>query len=178
MLNLGILLKPYLKSKILNKIKIKKMILDSRKITKNDLFIAILGNKIDGRKFINQAIINGASAIIAESNSLDIKPYIMIKDNIPIIFLSKLRKKLSFIASNFYKNPSRNLKIIAVTGTNGKTTVVNLIAQWTKFLGEKSAIISTIGNGINNKLIKTDNTTDSAINIQKFLKHFKKKNLL
>lgn len=169
-LYLHYLLSSYCKFNILNKIIVNNIVLDSRKVKKGDIFVAIIGNKLDGRNFIEQAILNGAVAILAESNIN--KSYMIMKKNVYVIYLTKLSEKLSSISGRLYQNPSEKLKVIAVTGTNGKTTITHLLSQWSNFLGEKSAVIGTIGNGLNNNLIHTNNTTDSAIDIQKFLHSF------
>ncbi|MBK4775594.1 UDP-N-acetylmuramoyl-L-alanyl-D-glutamate--2,6-diaminopimelate ligase [Candidatus Pantoea edessiphila] len=150
--------------------------IDSRKIKKGDLFVAVLGCFVDGRNFISEAIRNGAVAVLAESydrSNGKIDNY----SGIPIIYLSELNKKLSTLGRIYYENPGKKQKIIGVTGTNGKTTVTNLLSQWVKLLGEKSAIMGTMGYGLVGNLNKTYNTTESAINVQKILYLLDKENV-
>lgn len=92
-----------------------------------------------------------------------------------IIYFFKLSENVSIIASRFYKKPGRRLKIVGVTGTNGKTTVTQLINQWSEILGKKTATMGTLGNGFYNALYATQNTTSSAIFIHSFLSMVSKK---
>ncbi|WP_085247261.1 UDP-N-acetylmuramoyl-L-alanyl-D-glutamate--2,6-diaminopimelate ligase [Gilliamella mensalis] len=154
--------------------------IDSRKVEKNDVFVAIKGHTVDGRAFIPQAILAGAVVVLTETNrkSNDLKiGYIKQDDKsiIPQISVFQLSQRLSLIANDFYHSPSKKLSVIGVTGTNGKTTVTQLIAQCVKLLNEKSALMGTIGNGIYNQLEPSANTTASAIEVQTLLADFVKK---
>ncbi|QJC28996.1 UDP-N-acetylmuramoyl-L-alanyl-D-glutamate--2,6-diaminopimelate ligase [Enterobacteriaceae endosymbiont of Plateumaris rustica] len=175
-LNLLELLNNHISDYKISNIFINKIVLDSRQIKgKNCLFIAIKGCKLDGKIFIDDAIKNGAVAIITYSDN-NTSPYnIIFKNNIPIIFLSNLQKKISFFAGKLYNHPSYKIPVIGVTGTNGKTSITNFLMQWINLLGKKAAICSTLGNGFYNNLITTNNTTDSAIDIQYTLKNFLEK---
>lgn len=168
------LLKTWIPSYNIPKKKVKNLKLNSKKIKKGDLFIAIIGYQYDGRKFINQSIEKGAIAVVAETEHRKNEGCIYYRNTIPIIYLFKLRKKLSKIAGIFYNHPSKNLRLIGVTGTNGKTTITHLLKQWTYFIGDKLAVIGTLGYGTYNKLIPTKNTTSSPIEIQKYLYQFLK----
>ncbi|VFP86247.1 UDP-N-acetylmuramoyl-L-alanyl-D-glutamate--2,6-diaminopimelate ligase [Candidatus Erwinia haradaeae] len=143
--------------------------LDSRKVMSGDLFVAINGHKIDGRNFIAQAISKGAVAVVAEAKGYTQHGEIQYFCNIPVTYIENLTQSLSKIAGFFYQNPGLQLKLIGVTGTNGKTTVTHLLAQWVQLLGSVSAIMGTLGNGLYGCLALTDNTTDSAIDIQNTL---------
>ncbi|MWN31830.1 MULTISPECIES: UDP-N-acetylmuramoyl-L-alanyl-D-glutamate--2,6-diaminopimelate ligase [unclassified Gilliamella] len=154
--------------------------IDSRKVEKGDVFVAIKGHTVDGRAFIPQAISAGAVVVITEtnrkSNNLNIE--YLEQDNksvVPKISVFQLSQRLSLLANDFYDSPSKKLSVIGVTGTNGKTTVTQLIAQCTTLLNNKTAILGTIGNGIYNKLESSINTTASAIDIQSLLADFVKK---
>ncbi|WWO98977.1 MAG: UDP-N-acetylmuramoyl-L-alanyl-D-glutamate--2,6-diaminopimelate ligase [Candidatus Dasytiphilus stammeri] len=136
-------------------------------------FFAIKGHQLDGRNFISQAIAKGVRAVIADT---DDELEIVYLKNIPIIYLPNLEKYLSEIASRFYDNPGQKLCIVGVTGTNGKTTTTHLLSQWIELLGEKSAVMGTLGNGLYGNLIPTKNTTDSAVDIQRFLNFLVEKN--
>ncbi|MXP51144.1 UDP-N-acetylmuramoyl-L-alanyl-D-glutamate--2,6-diaminopimelate ligase [Pantoea sp. SoEX] len=151
--------------------------LDSRTVKKGDLFIAVLGHYTDGRNFIQEAIYNGAVAVLAEAGNNVSNGKIIYINGVPIIYLSELNKKLSTLGKIYYRNPGQKQKIIGVTGTNGKTTVTHLIAQWIQLLGEKSAVMGTMGYGLIRNLKKTNNTTESAINIQKLLYILNKQNI-
>ncbi|NUF27708.1 UDP-N-acetylmuramoyl-L-alanyl-D-glutamate--2,6-diaminopimelate ligase [Gilliamella sp. ESL0254] len=153
--------------------------IDSRNVKKNDVFVAIKGHSVDGRAFIPQAISAGAVAVLVETNSKlsDLKIDYLEHDNlfvIPQISVFQLSRRLSVIANDFYHSPSKKLSVIGVTGTNGKTTVTQLIAQCTTLLNDKTAILGTIGNGIYNQLEPAVNTTASAIDVQSLLSDFVK----
>ncbi|WP_348769591.1 UDP-N-acetylmuramoyl-L-alanyl-D-glutamate--2,6-diaminopimelate ligase [Buchnera aphidicola] len=90
-------------------------------------------------------------------------------NNIPIISFFRLSQQLSNLAERFYNKPSSRVKVIGVTGTNGKTTVTQLINQWHELLGDKIATMGTLGNGFHKSLKPSDNTTASTIDIQSFL---------
>ena len=111
---------------------------DSRKIEKGDLFVAINGLVSNGHEFIDKAIGNGARSVVCESlpdNLIDGVTYIEVDNS---------SKALAIMASNFYENPSENLKLIGVTGTNGKTTVASLLYQLFKKAGYKVGLLSTV----------------------------------
>lgn len=154
-------------------IPLKQMKLDSRKISKNDLFIAIVGHKSDGRQYISQAIAQGAAAIIAEAKGICKHGNIEIRDNIPIIYLNNLADQLSILAGDFYHHPSQQLTVVGVTGTNGKTTITQLLAQWTQLCGHQAGVMGTLGNGFLNNISPAKNTTGSAVDIQASLFQFK-----
>ncbi|MFP3014381.1 MAG: UDP-N-acetylmuramoyl-L-alanyl-D-glutamate--2,6-diaminopimelate ligase [Arsenophonus sp.] len=156
---------------------LREITLDSRNVTKGDLFLAVRGNKTDGRKYIYQAISQGASAIISEAQEEIESGTIKYIDNVPVVYINDLNNKLSFLAGEFYQHPAERLLLIGVTGTNGKTTITHLIAQWTKALGEVSAVMGTIGNGILGQISPSKNTTGSAIDVQAELKSFLDKNV-
>ncbi|OCG08106.1 UDP-N-acetylmuramoyl-L-alanyl-D-glutamate--2,6-diaminopimelate ligase [Gilliamella sp. wkB178] len=157
---------------------INHLCMDSRMVTKNDVFVAIKGATVDGQTFIPQAIISGAAVILIEtprkSDNLKINYIKQDEKLIPQVKVFNLSKRLSVIASEFYDFPSKKLSVIGVTGTNGKTTVTQLIAQCTTLLCEKSAILGTIGNGIYNHIQPSINTTASPIDIQTLLADFVK----
>lgn len=126
---------------------------DSREIGNNDLFIAISGTSIDGSEFIGNAIDNGATAIICS----DIPKHL--DKNVTYIKSSDLRSVLSIISRNFYDKPSTKLKLIGVTGTNGKTSVVSLLHQLFSNLGHSCGLISTVENIIVDQKITSTHTT-------------------
>ena len=126
---------------------------DSREIGNNDLFIAISGTSIDGSEFIDNAIDNGATAIICS----DIPKHL--DKNVTYIKSSNLRSVLSIISRNFYDKLSTKLKLIGVTGTNGKTSVVSLLHQLFSNLGHSCGLISTVENIIVDQKITSTHTT-------------------
>lgn len=174
--NLRNLLKKFRFKNIPNII-LKDITIDSRLVKKNSLFLAIKGNKLDGYNYILEAINNGSVAVLAEANESSKSGYIQYFLSVPIIYIKNLKNEISFISSKFYQHPAKKMKLISVTGTNGKTTITYLISQLANYIGKKSAIISTIGNGFLDNIKNTENTTDSAIEIQKNLKLFHKNNV-
>ncbi|WP_331828412.1 UDP-N-acetylmuramoyl-L-alanyl-D-glutamate--2,6-diaminopimelate ligase [Candidatus Blochmannia sp. SNP] len=148
--------------------------LDSRDVVLGNLFVAVKGCRTDGRLYINCAIKKGATAVLLDSwnNTTIYKKYSHNKNEIPVIYVNHLSQHLSDIAGIFYNHPSRFLNLIGVTGTNGKTTVTHLLANWVQLLGEKSAVMGTLGNGVLDSVSLSDNTTCSAIDTQKILAQF------
>lgn len=137
---------------------------DSRKIEENDVFIAIRGAISDGHEFIETAINKGATAIICDTFPEKIiagVTYVQVKDT---------NKALAFMASNFYGNPSSNLKLVGITGTNGKTTIASLLFQLFKKAGYKVGLLSTVKNVVDEVEYKSLLTTSDSITINKFLK--------
>ena len=153
-----------LKYKILKNIESEKpqgIEYDSRKVKKGDIFVALEGAVVDGHSYIEQAVENGATIILV-SKEVELKypvTYILVED---------LRKNLGFIASNFYDHPEKKLKIIGVTGTNGKTTTTYMLE---KLLGEnKIARIGTVEYKIADEIIEAPNTTPESLDIIKICK--------
>ena len=140
-----------------------KVCFNSKEAINDSLFVAIKGLDLDGNKFIDSAINKGAKVIITEHIPNNLKKqitYVQVKD---------ARKSLSVISSNFYDNPSSKIKLIGVTGTNGKTTVVSLLFQLFKLMGYKCGMLSTIENKINNYSEQSTLTTLDALSINHFL---------
>ncbi|MGD6858434.1 MAG: UDP-N-acetylmuramoyl-L-alanyl-D-glutamate--2,6-diaminopimelate ligase [Enterobacteriaceae bacterium] len=172
--------KIYLKNllSIFKNIKIKNTIIkniktDSKLIKNKDLFISTKCFENNKKNIIN-SLDNGASAALVSTDIKSKNNKVIFYKRKQIIFVYKLNKYLSKIFSIFYKNPSKYMKVIGVTGTNGKTTVSNIILQWINLLGKKSATIGTIGNGIFNKIKQTDYTTDLPSTVQRTLNDFRK----
>ncbi|TAE45758.1 MAG: UDP-N-acetylmuramoyl-L-alanyl-D-glutamate--2,6-diaminopimelate ligase, partial [Cytophagales bacterium] len=142
---------------------------DSRKITENSLFVAIKGTLTDGHQYIDKAIELGAKAIIVE----DMPTKII--ENITYLKSQNTAKALGILASNFYDNPSSKIKIVATTGTNGKTTVSTLLFKLFKELGYKTGLLSTVQNQINDDIFPTQLTTPDALTMQFLLSEMVKK---
>ncbi|WP_036300568.1 UDP-N-acetylmuramoyl-L-alanyl-D-glutamate--2,6-diaminopimelate ligase [Methylotenera sp. L2L1] len=142
---------------------------DSRQVVPGALFLAYPGVHSDGRKYIAQAVAAGASAVLWENQDFVWDAAIKVAN----LGVSQLKKQVAQIAAEFYQYPSRNLDVIGVTGTNGKTSVSQWIAQAMQALGKKTAVIGTIGSGFadagGNGLVETSNTTPDAILLQKML---------
>ena len=131
----------------LAKLNLSQMTLDSRAVKAGYLFVALKGHQVDGRQFIPQAIANGAAAVLFEADSAAQHLQQSEQNGVSQIGYFQLAEHLSEIAGAFYQNPSDKLTLVGVTGTNGKTTVAQLLAQWTQILGRTSAVMGTIGNG-------------------------------
>ncbi|WP_392566784.1 UDP-N-acetylmuramoyl-L-alanyl-D-glutamate--2,6-diaminopimelate ligase [Utexia brackfieldae] len=156
---------------------INNLIIDSRKIQLNDIFIALKGHHVDGRNYIDQAVLSGAVAVLCESDSpqqdKQIRFYHSAQNQcVPVVYLAQLSERLSAIAGFFYQQPSKQMTLVGVTGTNGKTTITQLLAQYVQLLGEKSAVMGTIGNGLYGQLTPSQNTTMSAVEVQATLASF------
>lgn len=141
---------------------------DYRKVEKGSLFVAIKGYEADGHKFINQAIENGAKAIIFEEGA-DYKEFINHKD-VTFIMAPNTRLALSLCSCNFYDNPSKKMKIIGVTGTKGKTTTTFMIKNILEKQGKKVGLIGTIAIYIgDNKVKNSERTTPESNKLQEIL---------
>jgi UDP-N-acetylmuramoyl-L-alanyl-D-glutamate--2,6-diaminopimelate ligase len=136
---------------------------DSRKVKKDSLFIAVRGTAVDGHNFITQAIETGAIAIVCEEIPT------MQLENITYVKVKNANYALGIIAANFYDNPSQKLKLVGVTGTNGKTTTVTLLYNLFKSLGYTVGLLSTVKNKINNEELVATHTTPDAISLNKLL---------
>ncbi|MDF0708073.1 UDP-N-acetylmuramoyl-L-alanyl-D-glutamate--2,6-diaminopimelate ligase [Flagellimonas okinawensis] len=136
---------------------------DSRKIEMDDVFVAIRGTLTDGHQYIQKAVDSGARAIVCEE-----LPELMV-NGVTYLQVDDCNSALAVIASNFYGVPSKNLKLIGVTGTNGKTTVTTLLYNLFKKAGYKVGLISTIKVLVNDQEYKTTHTTPDAIAINGYL---------
>ncbi len=157
---------------LFNNIKLNDMTLDSRSVKTGCLFVAVKGHSADGRKYIAQAVQAGASAVLAECEEATQHLQVRLADKVPVISYFQLPQHLSAIADKFYGEPSQKLTLVGVTGTNGKTTVSQLLAQWMHILGRKPAVMGTIGNGLFGQIKAAANTTGSAVEIQASLADF------
>ena len=145
-------------------IAIEKMAFDSRQITANDVFIAIRGSVSNGHDFIEKAISLGATAIVC-----DVFPEIMV-DGITYVQVKDTNKAMAFMAANYFGNPSQNLKLVGITGTNGKTTIASLLYQLFKKAGFKVGLLSTVKILVDEKEYPATHTTPDSITINHFLK--------
>ncbi len=137
---------------------------DSREIAMDDVFVAVRGLLSDGHDYIEKAVNSGAKAIICEE-----LPEQMVNE-ITYVEVRNSNSALAIMASNFYENPSKNLKLVGVTGTNGKTTVSSLLYQLFKKAGYKVGLISTIKIMVDDTEYKTSHTTPDALKINHHLR--------
>lgn len=137
--------------------------IDSRKVAPGTLFIAMEGSLVDGHDFIDQAIENGATAILLE------KLPDVLKEDTTYVKVENSRKMASFIAAEFFGQPAQKMKVVGITGTNGKTTVATLGYQLTKALGFKAGLLSTAGNWIDEIPHDATHTTPDPVQLQYWL---------
>ncbi len=144
--------------------------LDSRQVRAGDLFIAIQGSRVDGQKFAADAIARGAKAVLVESTSQQAAGTVSVDGAVPVIAVANLPARVSEIAGRCYGHPSTALRVVGVTGTNGKSTTVSLIAQLYQADAGRAATIGTLGVEVDG-IVKNDfgMTTPDAVLCQKFL---------
>ena len=137
---------------------------DSRAVEINDVFVAIRGTLVDGHNYINKAIAQGARAVICET-----LPETQ-EAGVTYVEVKSTNKALAFMAANYYGSPSENLKLVGVTGTNGKTTVTTLLYQLFKNAGFKVGLLSTVKVLVDNVEYKATHTTPDSLSINNYLK--------
>ena len=136
--------------------------IDSRKVSEGSCFIAIKGSITNGHEFIESAIAKGANVIVCEEEPVDIKNALFIKvENCGIA--------AGIMSHNFYGQPSNKIKLIGVTGTNGKTTVATLLFKLYSALGNKCGLISTVQNQVADEILPSTHTTPDAISVNELL---------
>jgi UDP-N-acetylmuramoyl-L-alanyl-D-glutamate--2,6-diaminopimelate ligase len=143
---------------------ITSIVFDSRKVEKDCLFVAVRGIQTDGHAYINKAIDSGAVAIVCEEFPTERS------ERIIYIKVSDAGEALGIISSNFYDNPSEQIKLIGVTGTNGKTTTVTLLFRLFRSMGLKAGMLTTVRNQINAEEIPATHTTPDAVELNKLLR--------
>jgi UDP-N-acetylmuramoyl-L-alanyl-D-glutamate--2,6-diaminopimelate ligase len=143
---------------------VDKIEFDSRQIKTNDVFVAISGTITNGHKYIEKVIEDGATSIVCE-----VLPEIL-EDGVTYIEVANSSQALAYMAANYYEHPSENLKLIGVTGTNGKTTVTSLLYQLFKKAGYKVGLLSTVKIMVDNKAYRATHTTPDSFTINKYLK--------
>ena len=137
--------------------------IDSRRIEDGHLFIAIPGTQTDGHKFIPKAIEQGATAVLCEYFPNKREP------GVTYIAVDSTENEVGKVATAFYGNPSRKLKLVGVTGTNGKTTIATLLYNMFRKFGHKCGLLSTVCNYIEDKAIPADHTTPDPIELNHLL---------
>jgi UDP-N-acetylmuramoyl-L-alanyl-D-glutamate--2,6-diaminopimelate ligase len=145
-------------------IAINKMDFDSRKIEANDVFVAIRGTISDGHDYIEKAITLGAVAIVCDN-----LPEVL-ANGITYIQVKDTNNALAFMAANYFGNPSQNIKLVGITGTNGKTTIASLLYQLFKKAGFKVGLLSTVKIMVDEMEYKASHTTPDSITINHYLR--------
>ncbi len=134
--------------------------LDSRLVTNGDLFLACKGHLVDGRQFIAQAISAGAVAVLADKD--EAWPVSTAIQGVPVVVVENLNSQLSAIAGNYFQHPSSRVPVIAVTGTNGKTSCTQLLMQLLNRLGKSCGVIGTLGAGVNDQGMGSNDSTSAV----------------
>lgn len=137
---------------------------DSRKVAEGFLFVAVKGLTVDGHDFIANAIKKGAKVIVCEQLPKDVA-----SSGVTIVETNNTAKSLGIIASNFYGRPSEKIKLVGITGTNGKTTCVTLLFELFQKLGYAVGLLSTVENKINNEVLPSHFTTPDALELNALL---------
>jgi len=153
--------------------------LDSRTTREGDVFFACSGGSVDGRDFIDHAIEKGAKAVICEETPETTKSGVSLSartvkgEAIPIIVIPELSQSLGVIAGAFYGYPSQSMKMVGVTGTNGKTTCAQYIARALQLAGRSCGVMGTLGVGFPDQLVSSTHTTVDALTLAKHLSEFR-----
>lgn len=145
-----------------------QLTIDSRDVVDGSVFIALAGTQAHGITFAKQAIAKGAKLILAEKSP----GLVNNMDSLPIIWVDQLAQQCAGLAKRFYQNPSQKLKVIGVTGTNGKTSTAHYTAQLLSASGIKVALLGTLGNGWLNDLVPSQNTTLDVVALNRCLAFF------
>ncbi|MGD9931515.1 MAG: UDP-N-acetylmuramoyl-L-alanyl-D-glutamate--2,6-diaminopimelate ligase [Mangrovibacterium sp.] len=135
---------------------------DSRKVARGDVFVAVGGTHVDGHVYIPKALENDASVIIAERADIEVGAATLVR-------VENTAQAIGLLAANYYGNPSANLKVVGVTGTNGKTTIATLLYRLFKKLGYKAGLISTIKYYVGDEEFPATHTTPDALQIQSLM---------
>jgi len=145
-------------------VEVKNVQTDSRKITNGSVFIAIRGVNVDGHQFIEKVVTNGAVAVVAEQLP------VVLKEGVTYVQVENSGIAAGFIAHNFYGQPSEKIKLVGVTGTNGKTTIATLLYKLFTALGYQCGLLSTVQNRVGEKVIEATHTTPDQVSINALLK--------
>ena len=136
---------------------------DSRKVIAGCLFVAIKGTLSDGHDYIQQAVHDGAVAVICEDLPA------RVTGEVDFLMVADSAVALGIVAANFYDHPSAKLKLVGITGTNGKTTIATLLYKLFRDLGYKCGLLSTVENQINSQVIPATHTTPDPVELNKFI---------
>lgn len=139
---------------------------DSRLVSSNDIFVCMTGYEVDGHTFIHKALENGASVIVCEKE-IDLTN---IDDSITVVYTKNNRQALAIMAANFYNHPTNDIKLIGVTGTNGKSTIVYMLKSILEEAGHKVGLVGTIANHIGNTILPSERTTPESLELQKMFR--------
>lgn len=144
-------------------IEITNIVFDSRQVQEGSLFVAIGGTQVDGHNFIATAIEKGAKAILCEHLPETLK------EEVTYLKIENSAKAMGFAAANFYQHPSKKLKLVGVTGTNGKTSIATLLFRLFRKLGYRCGLLSTVQNQIDEEIIPSTHTTPDSVKVNELL---------
>jgi len=144
---------------------VRQIDFDSRKVGEGSLFVAVRGTQTDGHQFIENAIAQGAAVIVAEEAPA------AVPGDVTVIRVADSARALGYLAANFFDRPSEKLKLVGVTGTNGKTTTVTLMYELFTGLGYRAGLLSTIENRIAGEVVPATHTTPDAVYLNRLLAH-------
>lgn len=144
-------------------IEIKGVDIDSRRVAEGHLFVAMKGTQVDGHTFIGKAVAQGATAILCEDMPAEVA------EGVTYVQVNSTEDAVGKVATQFYGDPSRKLKLVGVTGTNGKTTIATLLYNMFRKLGYKCGLLSTVCNYIEEEKIPADHTTPDPIELNALL---------
>lgn len=144
-------------------IPVRDLQLDSRKVSAGSVFIAVKGSVVDGHRFIDQVLQQGAVAVICETMPAELK------EGVVYVQVENSAAAAGYMAHNFYGQPSEKIKLIGVTGTNGKTTIATILFKLFTNLGYKCGLLSTVQNHIGNEIVPATHTTPDAISLNAML---------
>lgn len=156
----------YGKITVAAKTRIQDIKLDSRQVNPGDLFVALKGTELDGTAFIHSAVKRGAVAVAVDASQIDAATVC----DVPVIRINNIEKQLGELADRFFLQPSRQLSVVGITGTNGKTSCCHYIAQCLQAAGVSCGVIGTLGWGEIGALKNTGNTTPDGTEHQPVLR--------
>ncbi|HEV2682740.1 MAG TPA: UDP-N-acetylmuramoyl-L-alanyl-D-glutamate--2,6-diaminopimelate ligase, partial [Rhodanobacter sp.] len=151
------------------RIVVSGLTLDSRQVRRGDAFFALRGTQGHGIEFASSAVRRGAQVVLAEAPAVEGAAAL----DVPLLWIENLHAQVGEIAARFYERPSEALRMVGVTGTNGKTSCVQLLAQALTLLGHRAASIGTLGAGVHGRLREGERTTPDAISVQALLADFR-----
>lgn len=144
-------------------VEVNAIVFDSRQVKPGCVFVATRGTTVDGHTFIEKAVADGATAVVGEAMP------VVRQSNVTYVTVKESREALGIMASHFYGNPSTKLKLVGVTGTNGKTTTVTLLHQLFRKLGYQVGLLSTVQNQINEEILPSTHTTPDAVRMNELM---------
>jgi len=151
-------------------LEIKHVSFDSRKIRQGGLFVAVPGQRKDGKIFIEEAVKNGAIAVVTQSPLETLPSFIAKKNNVTTLRVEDSRKALSVISANYYGQPTKDLNMTGITGTNGKTTLTYILEALSKVVGRQAGVIGTIDSHFKGTVDPSTMTTPESLDLNRIIR--------